>query len=101
MFAFLALAGDFGATVSPAMVGSLAELAGGDLKSGLLAATAFPAVLTLGLLILKRKVHGSRIANDTCIRNADPTQRGPSVTRKMHPMCLSQSSVWHGNFPMN
>lgn len=62
MFAFLALAGDLGATVSPVMVGSLAELAGGNLKSGLLAATAFPAVLTLGLLILKRQVHRNGIS---------------------------------------
>ncbi len=35
MFAFLALAGDLGGTVSPAMVGSLSELAGGNLKIGL------------------------------------------------------------------
>lgn len=76
MFAFLALAGDLGATVSPAMVGSLAELAGSNLKFGLLAAAAFPAILTLGLLILKRKVHGSRIASDACIRNVDPTKGG-------------------------
>lgn len=57
MFAFLALAGDLGATVSPAMVGSLAELAGGNLKTGLLVATVFPVVLVLGLLILQRKVN--------------------------------------------
>ena len=57
MFAFLALAGDLGATVSPAMVGSLAELAGGNLKIGLLTATVFPAVLVFCLLILKKKVH--------------------------------------------
>ncbi len=56
MFAFLALAGDLGATVSPTMVGSLAEMAGGNLKTGLLVATVFPAVLVLGLLLLKRKV---------------------------------------------
>ena len=56
MFAFLALAGDLGATVSPAMVGSLSELAGGNLKTGLLAATVFPVVLVFGLLILKKKV---------------------------------------------
>ncbi|HIT57903.1 MAG TPA: MFS transporter [Candidatus Galloscillospira stercoripullorum] len=55
MFAFLALAGDLGATVSPTMAGGLAQLAGGDLKAGLLAATAFPAVLVLGLLILKKR----------------------------------------------
>lgn len=55
MFAFLALAGDLGAMVSPAMVGSLSEMAGGDLKTGLLAATAFPVILVIGLLILKSK----------------------------------------------
>lgn len=52
MFAFLALAGDSGAMVSPAMVGSLSEMAGGNLKIGLLAATVFPVILVLGLLIL-------------------------------------------------
>ncbi len=55
MFAFLALAGDLGATVSPTMVGSLSEMAGGNLKTGLLAATVFPAVLVFGLLALNRR----------------------------------------------
>ena len=57
MFAFLALAGDLGAMVSPTMVGSLSEMAGGNLKTGLLAATIFPIVLVLGLLILKKNVN--------------------------------------------
>ena len=52
MFAFLALAGDLGAMISPAMVGSLSEMAGGNLKTGLLAATFFPIVLVVGLIIL-------------------------------------------------
>lgn len=56
MFAFLALAGDLGAMVSPAMVGSLTEMAGGNLKTGLFAATVFPVALVVGLLILKKKV---------------------------------------------
>ena len=56
MFAFLALAGDLGAMVSPAMVGSLSEMAGGNLKTGLLAATIFPVVLVFVLLILKKRV---------------------------------------------
>ena len=55
MFAFLALAGDLGAMVSPALVGRLAEAAGGNLKTGLLAATVFPVILVLGLMILKKK----------------------------------------------
>ncbi len=56
MFAFLALAGDLGAMVSPAMVGSLSEMAGGNLKTGLLAATAFPVVLVICLMTLKKTV---------------------------------------------
>lgn len=56
MFALLALAGDLGAMVSPAMVGSLSEMAGGNLKTGLLVATIFPVILVFGLLILKKKV---------------------------------------------
>ena len=56
MFAFLALAGDLGAMVSPAMVGSLSEMAGGNLKIGLLVATIFPVALVFGLLSLKKKV---------------------------------------------
>jgi fucose permease len=56
MFAFLALAGDLGAAASPTMVGSLSEMAGGNLKMGLFAATVFPAVLVLGLLIVKIKL---------------------------------------------
>lgn len=56
MFAFLALAGDLGATVSPAMVGSISELAGGNLKTGLLAATVFPVVLVFILLIINKRV---------------------------------------------
>ena len=53
MFAFLALAGDLGAMVSPAMVGSLSERAGGDLKTGLFAATLFPVILVVGLVVLR------------------------------------------------
>ncbi|MCH5183881.1 MAG: MFS transporter [Oscillospiraceae bacterium] len=59
MFAFLALAGDFGATVSPAMVGGISNMAGGNLKTGLLAATAFPLILVLGLIVLNRKFIGT------------------------------------------
>ncbi len=56
MFAFLALAGDLGAAVSPTMVGSISEMAGGNLKTGLFIATIFPVLLVCGLLILKLKV---------------------------------------------
>ena len=53
MFAFLALAGDLGAMVSPTMVGNISEMAGGNLKSGLLIATVFPIILVVGLIVLR------------------------------------------------
>ena len=56
MFAFLALAGDLGAVVSPTLVGNLSEMAGGNLKTGLLAATVFPVILVFGLLLLQKNV---------------------------------------------
>lgn len=59
MFAFLALAGDLGAAVSPAMVGGVSHMAGGSLKAGLFAATAFPLILTFGLIVLDRKFGGA------------------------------------------
>lgn len=55
MFAFLALAGDLGATVSPTMVGSISNIAGGNLKAGLFAATIFPLTLILTLIVLNRR----------------------------------------------
>lgn len=64
MFAFLALAGDLGAMVSPAMVGSISEALGGNLKTGLLVATVFPMILVIGLLIL-----------NNCVRNKNSKVR--------------------------
>lgn len=59
MFAFLALAGDLGAMVSPAMVGGLSEMAGGNLKTGLFVATIFPLILVVGLLMLRKLVRNA------------------------------------------
>jgi len=56
MFAFLALAGDLGAMVSPGMVGGISEMAGGNLKTGLLAATVFPIILVISLSFLIKTV---------------------------------------------
>jgi len=55
MFAFLALAGDFGAMVSPSVVGAVAALNENSLKTGLLAATVFPLILVVTLIILNRR----------------------------------------------
>ena len=61
MFAFLALAGDLGAAVSPTLVGSISEMADGNLKTGLLVATVFPIILVCVLLVLKIKFGKTRI----------------------------------------
>lgn len=55
MFAFLALAGDLGGTVSPTIVGYVSELAGDNLKTGLLAASLFPLLLILSLVLIEKK----------------------------------------------
>jgi MFS family permease len=55
MFAFLALAGDLGAAIGPSMVGTIADAVGGDLKTGLLFATVFHAILIFGLIALIKK----------------------------------------------
>ena len=56
MFALLALCGDLGASAGSAVVGSVSGAAG-NLKAGLLAAAVFPALLVIGLLILKNAVN--------------------------------------------
>ena len=56
MFAFLALAGDLGAAIGPAMVGSIADAAGGNLKTRLLFAAAFSAIMVVGLFILIKAI---------------------------------------------
>lgn len=55
MFAFLALAGDLGGTLSPTIVGYVSELAGDNLKTGLLVATVFPVILILSLVLIEKK----------------------------------------------
>ena len=56
MFALLALAGDVGGSVGPSLVGNIAGMAEGNLKLGLLVGAIFPALLIVGLILLKRKV---------------------------------------------
>ena len=58
MFALLALAGDLGGSLGPALVSASAQLAGGSLKAGLLAAIVFPALMILGLVLLRKEYWG-------------------------------------------
>lgn len=61
MFAFLALAGDLGATASPTIVGYVSNIFNGNLKIGLLVATVFPLILIFCLIIIKLKF--SKVSN--------------------------------------
>lgn len=55
MFALLALAGDLGGAVGPAIIGSVSQLAGENLQAGVLAGIGFPIVLVLCVLSVKKK----------------------------------------------
>lgn len=54
LFALLALGGDIGCTLGPSVVGFMASIFGGELKTGLLFGAIFPALLVFSLLILKK-----------------------------------------------
>lgn len=53
LFALLALAGDLGCSGGPTLVGYVSSIGAEDLKKGILAAVAFPALLVAGILMLK------------------------------------------------
>lgn len=55
MFALLALAGDLGGAVGPALVGGVSQKAGENLQAGVLAGMGFPLVLVICVLALQKK----------------------------------------------
>ncbi len=55
MFALLALAGDVGGSLGPAIVGSVSQYAADDLRVGILAGIGFPLVLTITVLYIRKK----------------------------------------------
>lgn len=55
MFALLALGGDLGCSSGPTFAGIIASAFGDDLKKGILCALFFPALLTLLVVLTKRK----------------------------------------------
>lgn len=54
MFALLAMAGDIGGALGPAMVGGAAQAANDNIQAGLLLGCLFPLVLIISLLILQK-----------------------------------------------
>ncbi len=55
LFALLALSGDLGGAVGPAMVGEVSHIMGENIQAGILAGIFFPAVLVLCVLLLRRQ----------------------------------------------
>lgn len=53
MFAFLALAGDLGGALGPAIVGNVSQKAGDNVQMGILAGIGFPLVLVISVIILR------------------------------------------------
>lgn len=55
MFALLALAGDLGGAVGPAIIGNVSQSAGNNLQAGVLAGIGFPVVLVLAVFYIRKK----------------------------------------------
>lgn len=55
MFALLALAGDLGGAVGPAIIGNVSQRAGENLQAGVLAGIGFPIILVICVLIIRKK----------------------------------------------
>ena len=55
LYALMALAGDFGCSSGPTVVGMVANASGDNLKSGLLIAMVFPVVMLLGIGMMREK----------------------------------------------
>lgn len=55
MFAFLALAGDLGGAVGPAIIGNVSQKAANNLQAGILAGIGFPIVLAISVLYIRVK----------------------------------------------
>lgn len=54
MFAFLALAGDFGCSFGPTVVGVATDILKNDIKHGVFAAAVFPILMILSLICMKK-----------------------------------------------
>jgi fucose permease len=55
MFALLALAGDLGGAVGPAIIGNVSQKAANNLQAGVLAEIGFPIVLVISVLYVRKK----------------------------------------------
>ena len=58
MFALLAMAGDLGGSIGPAIVGRVTQFAGDDIRAGMGVGLIFPIVLIVMLVIMGKKRQG-------------------------------------------
>jgi len=61
MFALLAMAGDLGGSIGPAIVGRVTQIAGDNIRSGMTVGLVFPIVLVAGLLLFSKIQTGRKI----------------------------------------
>ena len=61
MFALLALAGDLGGAMGPAIIGSISEKAANNLQAGVLAGIGFPIVLVISVFYIRKKYRYSSL----------------------------------------
>ncbi len=61
LFCLLALGGDLGCSAGPTLAGMVSAAAGDDLKTGVLAALVFPLVLTLCVLLQRRRTTAGKL----------------------------------------
>ena len=54
MFAMLAMAGDLGGSLGPAIVGRVTQFAGDDIRAGMGVGLVFPVVLIIMLIIMRK-----------------------------------------------
>ena len=55
MFALLALAGDMGGAIGPAIIGNVSQSAGNNLQAGVLAGIGFPIILVIAVFYIRKK----------------------------------------------
>lgn len=55
MFTYLALAGDLGGAVGPAIIGNVSQMTANNLQAGVLAGAGFPLVLAIAVLYVRKK----------------------------------------------
>ena len=56
LFALLALAGDLGGAVGPAIIGNVSQKAANNLQAGVLAGIGFPIVLVISVLYIRKSM---------------------------------------------